>query len=164
MKRTSFDQWPCSIARTIDLVGDWWTPLVLRECYFGVRRFDELQRSLQIGRNILAQRLDRLVEEGMLERRVYQERPVRREYVLTDKGRDFYPVLAAMSHWGDTWLSAKAGPPIQLHHTVCDADMHAEVVCSNCREPIRVREVRATFGPGYPPKLRERAAGRMAHP
>src|SRR5947209_3973489 len=104
MKRTSFATWPCSIARTMDLLGDWWTPLVLREAFRGVRRFDEFERSLGIGRNILTQRLRRLVGEGLLERRKYQDGPARYEYRLTEKGRDFYPVLAAMIRWGDRWL------------------------------------------------------------
>ena len=97
MKRTPFADWPCSVARTVDILGDWWTPLVLRESYLGVRRFDDFQHRLGIGRNILTQRLGRLVDEGLLARRPYQERPLRHEYVLTDKGRDFYPVMAAIT-------------------------------------------------------------------
>jgi DNA-binding HxlR family transcriptional regulator len=150
VKRTPFADWPCSIARSVDLLGDWWTPLVLRETYLGVRRFEDFQRNLGIGRNILTQRLNRLVEEGMLARRPYQERPVRHEYVLTDKGRDFYPVMAAMQAWGDRWLAGAEGPPVVLHHRRCDHDMEAEVVCSHCGEPISVRDVRARRGPGYP--------------
>ncbi len=143
MKRTPFADWSCSLARTVDIVGDWWTPLVLRECYLGVRRFDAIQRNLGIGRNILAQRLTRLVEEGMLERRPYQEHPPRHEYVLTEKGRDFFPVVAAIMRWGDRWLDDGEGPPLVLHHTACDHDMHAEVVCSACGAPLALREVRA---------------------
>jgi DNA-binding HxlR family transcriptional regulator len=150
VKRTPFADWPCSIARSVDLLGDWWTPLVLRECYLGVRRFEDFQRNLGIGRNILTQRLNRLVDEGMLARRPYQERPVRHEYVLTDKGRDFYPVMAAMQAWGDRWLAGAEGPPIVLHHRGCDHDMEAAVVCSHCGDPISVRDVRARRGPGYP--------------
>src|ERR1044072_946179 len=99
MRRTSFAQWPCSIARTMDLLGDWWTPLVLREAFYGIRRFDEFQHELGIARNTLTDRLRRLVEEGLLERRLYQTEPRRYEYVLTEKGKDFFPVLAAMSRW-----------------------------------------------------------------
>ena len=150
MKRTPFADWPCSVARAVDILGDWWTPLVLREAYYGVRRFDDFQRHLGIGRNILTQRLHRLVDEGLLARRPYQERPVRNEYVLTDKGRDFFPVVAAIVRWGDAWLAGDEGPPVILHHMVCDHDMHAEVVCSDCAEPIDVRHVRALPGPGAP--------------
>jgi len=149
VKRTPFADWPCSVARTVDILGDWWTPLVLRESYLGVRRFDDFQHRLGIGRNILTQRLGRLVDEGLLARRPYQERPLRHEYVLTDKGRDFYPVMAAITRWGDAWLDGGEGPPVILHHTRCDHDMHAEVVCSECGEPIEVREVRARPGPGW---------------
>lgn len=149
MKRTRFSQWPCSVARTVDLLGDWWTPLVLRDAYYGVRRFDDFQRDLKIGRNILTDRLNRLVHEGLLERVPYQERPVRNEYLLTDKGREFFPVLVAMMRWGDRWLTGDEGPPITLHHTPCDHDMHAEVVCSHCGEPVRLEDVRARSAPGF---------------
>jgi DNA-binding HxlR family transcriptional regulator len=159
MKRTPFAEWPCSIARAVDILGDWWTPLVLRECYYGVRRFEDFQKSLGIGRNILTQRLNRLVDEGVLVRRPYQEKPLRHEYVLTEKGRDFFPVLMAMVHWGDKWLADEAGPPIRLHHTACDHDMHAEVVCSQCKEPLQLAETRAKAGPGYPKRYREGALG-----
>ncbi len=157
MKRTPFADWPCSIARAVDILGDWWTPLVLRESYYGVRRFEDFQKTLGIGRNILTQRLNRLVDEGLLVRRPYQEKPLRNEYVLTDKGRDFFPVLMAMVHWGDQWLSDEAGPPITLRHTTCDHDTHAEVVCSHCREPLKLADTRAALGPGYPKRHRERA-------
>lgn len=150
MKRTRFSQWPCSVARTVDLLGDWWTPLVLRECYYGVRRFDDFQRNLSIGRNILTERLNRLVDEGLLERVPYQDRPVRHEYVLAEKGRDFFPVLLAMMRWGDRWLADDAGPPVELHHLRCDHDMHVEVVCSHCREPVGLGDVRRRTGPGLP--------------
>lgn len=148
MKRTSFADWPCSVARTVELLGDWWTPLVLRECFFGVRRFDEFQQSLGIGRNILTQRLRRLAREGLLERREYQERPARYEYRLTEKGRDFYPVLAAMVRWGDRWLDGGKGAPVLLRHRSCGQLTHAEVVCAECGQPLRAGEVVAEAGPG----------------
>lgn len=157
MRRTAFADWPCSLARSVDLLGDWWTPLVLREAFYGVRRFDDFQRRLGIGRNVLTQRLHRLVDEGMLERRPYQSRPVRHEYVLTDKGRDFFPVVAAMQRWGDRWLAGDDGPPVVLHHTGCGQDMHAEVVCSQCGEPLELRAVRARPGPGLPAHARRPA-------
>ena len=147
MRRTGFADWPCSLARSVDLLGDWWTPLGLRDACYGVRRFEDFQRSLGIGRNILTQRLSRLVDEGMLERRPYQDRPVRHEYVLTDKGRDFFPVVAAIVRWGDRWLAGDEGPPVTLHHVPCDHDMHAEVVCSHCREPLALRDVTARLEP-----------------
>ena len=104
VRRTRFDDWPCPIARTTDLIGDWWTPLVLRELFSGRRRFDDIQESLGIPRAVLAQRLDRLVDEGMVRKVAYEEHPPRYEYRLTDKGREFWDVLAAMWRWGSDWL------------------------------------------------------------
>ncbi|QUH03459.1 helix-turn-helix transcriptional regulator [Saccharopolyspora erythraea] len=156
MKRTSFARWPCSIARTMDLLGDWWTPLVLREAFYGVRRFDDFQQELGIARNTLSERLRRLVEEGLLEKQQYDTAPARYEYVLTEKGRDFFGVLAAMSRWGDRWLSGEKGPPVTLHHDRCGHDSHAEVVCAVCGEPLRAEETSKRMGPGYPPRLADR--------
>ena len=150
VNRTDTSQWPCPIARSADVLGDGWNLLLLREACLGVRRFDDFQRSLGIGRNILTSHLNQLVDEGLFTRVEYQQRPVRLEYRLTDKGRDAYPILAAMAAWGDRWLIGPEGPPLQLHHQACDHDMHAVVVCSECAEPIDVRDVRARRGPGYP--------------
>jgi DNA-binding HxlR family transcriptional regulator len=150
VKRTSFADWPCSVARSVDLLGDWWTPIVLRDAFFGVRRFEDFQRSLGVSRNVLTQRLNRLVEEGMLDRVPYQDRPPRHEYRLTDKGRDFYPVLAAITAWGDRWLAGEEGPPISLRHRTCGQLTTARVVCSECGEEIDVRDIRAELGPGHP--------------
>ncbi|MFJ1460677.1 winged helix-turn-helix transcriptional regulator [Nocardia sp. N2S4-5] len=157
MKRTTFANWPCSVARTVDLIGDWWTPLVLREAYYGTTRFDDFERVLGLSRNVLTQRLTRLVEEDMLERVRYQERPARYEYRLTDKGRDFFPVLLAVMRWGDRWVAPEAGPPVVLHHESCDHDTHAEVVCAHCREPLRHGEVSSRLGPGFPDRHRDNA-------
>lgn len=156
MRRTSLAHWPCSIARALDLLGDQWTPLVLREAFYGVRRFDDFQSSLGIARNTLAERLRRLVDEGLFDKRAYQDDPPRYDYVLTDKGRDFYGVLAAMARWGDRWLSGEEGAPVVLHHRTCDHDTHAEVVCATCREPLRAEDTTSHLGPGYPSRLAER--------
>lgn len=153
VKRTSFSEWPCSIARTVDLLGDWWTPLVLREAFYGVRRFDGFERGLGIGRNVLTQRLARLVEESILVRTPYQDRPARYEYNLTDKGRDLFGVLAVMNAWGDRWI-APDGAPVLLHHTACEHDTRATVVCEHCQQPLEARDVNARLGPGYPAALR----------
>jgi DNA-binding HxlR family transcriptional regulator len=157
MRRTSFRTWPCSIARTMDFLGDWWTPLVLREVFFGTTRFDELQKGLSIGRNVLTERLRRLVDEGMLERRQYQDRPPRYEYHLTEKGRDFYPVLLAMMRWGDRWLHGRKGPPILLRHGPCGALTRPELVCEHCRKPLRHDETAAELPDGRVPDLATRA-------
>jgi DNA-binding HxlR family transcriptional regulator len=156
MKRTSFARWPCSIARTMDLLGDWWTPLVLREAFYGIRRFDEFQQELGIARNTLADRLRRLVDEGLLEKRLYQSEPRRYDYVLTEKGKDFFGVLAAMSRWGDRWLAGEEGAPITFHHDACGHDSHAEVVCAACGGPMRAEGTSMRMGPGYPERLKRR--------
>ncbi|MEN8654427.1 helix-turn-helix domain-containing protein [Streptomyces sp. 21So2-11] len=156
MRRTSFANWPCSIARTMDLLGDWWTPMVLREAFYGIKRFDTFQQELGIARNTLTDRLRRLVDEGLLEKRPYQQQPVRYDYVLTEKGRDFFGVLAAMNQWGDRWLSGEEGPPVVFHHDPCGHDSHAEVVCAACKEPMTSEDTRPLLGPGYPPRLAER--------
>jgi DNA-binding HxlR family transcriptional regulator len=164
MKRTSFARWPCSIARTMDLLGDWWTPLVLREAFYGIRRFDEFQYTLGIARNTLTDRLTRLVDEGLLEKQAYQTQPVRYDYVLTEKGRDFFPVLVAMAKWGDRWLSGENGPPITFHHDTCDHDAHAEVVCSSCGQPLSSADTTIRMGPGYPEKLKQHPETRRRFP
>ncbi|MDH4075990.1 MAG: helix-turn-helix transcriptional regulator [Acidimicrobiia bacterium] len=150
MSRTDTSGWPCTIARSADVLGDGWNLLIIRQACLGNRRFEEFQAALGIGRNILTTHLNRLVEEAMFTKVPYQERPVRHEYRLTEKGRDVFPILAAMAAWGDKWLSGPEGTPLVFHHTVCDHDMHAEVVCSRCGEAIDVRRVQARRGPGHP--------------
>ncbi|MCC6960810.1 MAG: helix-turn-helix transcriptional regulator [Dehalococcoidia bacterium] len=141
MRRTSFADMPCSVARTLEVVGEWWTMLVIREAFNGVRRFDDFQASLGIARNVLASRLQGLVDHGVLERRQYQDRPPRCEYRLTEKGRELYPVLIAMLTWGDKWMAGEAGPPLKLTHA-CGHHPDAMLVCSHCREELDARQVK----------------------
>ena len=143
MRRTRFDDSPCPIARTTDLIGDWWTPIVMREAFRGRRRFDDFQQALSLSRGVLAQRLGRLVDEGLLEKRLYEERPPRHEYVLTEKGRDFYPVLAAMWRWGADW-QWKDGTqtPFELYDRETGEQVVPEVVDRNTGKPIDVRQIR----------------------
>jgi DNA-binding HxlR family transcriptional regulator len=137
---------PCSIARTLEVVGEWWTMLVVREAFNGVRRFDEFQARLGIARNVLATRLQSLVDHEIVERRLYQERPERYEYRLTDKGRDLYPVLISMMRWGDKWEVGADGPPVRLTHD-CGHEPDPELVCTHCSKPLVAREVRAEGAP-----------------
>jgi DNA-binding HxlR family transcriptional regulator len=153
MRRTSFGDWPCSIARTADLLGDAWTLLVLRELFYGESRFDGFTGTLGIARNTLTDRLRRLEAAGLIERRAYQSEPVRHAYLLTDKGRDFFGVLAALSAWGDRWLAGDTGAPVVLRHTPCGHDTEARVVCSHCGETLHQRDLTARTGPGYPDRL-----------
>lgn len=142
MKRTSFAAMPCSVARTLEVVGEWWSLLVLRDAFKGVRRFDDFQRSLGIARNILADRLAGLVEHGVLERRMYQERPERYEYRLTAKGLDLYPVIVGLLRWGDRWAADEMGPPLVLTHKACAHEGVPVLVCPGCGEEVDAHAMR----------------------
>ena len=140
-RRRNFDEMQCSVARALDVVGEWWALLVVREAFRGVRRFDAFVEQLGIAPNILAARLRRLVEAGVLEPRKYADRPERFEYRLTKKGRDLFPVILALMHWGDRWCG-EDGPPVALVHAACGKRTHARAVCAECGEPL---EARATY-------------------
>ena len=143
MTRSRFEDAPCPIARTTGLVGDPWTPLLMREAFRGVRRFDDFQQALSLSRGVLSQRLGRLVEEGFLERSLYEERPPRHEYLLTAKGRDFYPVLAAMWRFGEDWLWPEGEkPPIALVDADSGKTVRPQVINERTGSPIDVRRVR----------------------
>lgn len=118
MKRTSFQKMNCSIARALEVVGEWWALLIVRDAFTGVRRFDDFQRNLGVARNVLAARLKRLVKQGVLERHRYSESPPRFEYRLTEKGLDLYPVIVSLLAWGDRWACGAKGPPVVL----CDRE------------------------------------------
>ncbi len=150
MKRTDLSRLPCSIARTSNLLGDWWTPLVLREAFSGVRRFDEFAKRLGIGRNVLTQRLQRLTNVGILTRVQYQTCPDRHEYRLTDMGRDLFGVLAAMIRWGDDWLVGPEGAPIELVDSETRQVIRPLVVDEHTGEALDPRRIAARPGPGFP--------------
>jgi DNA-binding HxlR family transcriptional regulator len=132
----------------MDLLGDQWTLLVLREAFDGVRRFDRFQAELGIARNTLTERLDRLTGAGLLDRVRYQDRPARYEYPLTPMGRDFFPVLAAIIRWGDDWLADPEGPPRLLRHDDCGTATTAAVNCADCGGPMTAETVTMEPGPG----------------
>lgn len=125
----------------MDMVGDRWTGLVVSMQYFGVHRFDDIQKTLEIGTSILADRLRALVHAGVLERRLYQISPPRYEYWLTHKGRDLYPHALTLLLWGDTWLADDSGPPLIVTHKQCGKPVKADVVCSACRERLTPESV-----------------------
>jgi DNA-binding HxlR family transcriptional regulator len=147
VQRASFRDMHSSIAQCLEIVGEWWTLLIVRDAFLGVRRFDEFQERLGISRNVLHQRLTTLVEGGVLERVPYSEHPPRHEYRLTEKGRDLWPVITTMRQWGDRW-AAPDGPPLELIHTACGAVTTIVPTCSVCGEPVTQRDVRAVDGPG----------------
>jgi DNA-binding HxlR family transcriptional regulator len=146
----------CSVARTLEVVGERWTLLILRDAFLGVRRFDDFQRSLGVARNVLNTRLQRLVEAGLLERRPYQERPPRYEYRLTEMGRELWPALVAMMQWGDRWLGADVGPPMAIEHRGCGGTVNDRRICTACGAELDVRDVRVLPGPGASEQVRAR--------
>ena len=135
----------CSIAQTLNLIGEWWTPLILRDIFYGVRRFEGLLAHLGISRNILTDRLQTLVDNGILERKLYQTNPERFEYLLTERGIDLYPILISLMAWGDRWLPGEEGPPVELIHKECGKPANPEIVCAHCRKAITARNVRANI-------------------
>jgi DNA-binding HxlR family transcriptional regulator len=143
----TYDDQVCSIARALEVVGERWSLLILRDAFLGLRRFDDFQRSLGVARNVLADRLDRLVEAGVFERVRYTERPPRFEYRLTKRGRDLYPVLFALMRWGDKY-AAPNGPPRVLLHRGCGGTPDDHLVCAKCGESLSVGQLETRAGPG----------------
>jgi DNA-binding HxlR family transcriptional regulator len=157
VQRRSFEDMNCSVAQCLEVVGEWWSLLIVRDAFLGVRRFDDFQARLGISRNILNQRLTTLVDHGVLERVPYQDNPPRSEYRLTAKGRDLWPVLTAMRQWGDRW-TAPHGAPLVMRHTTCEHVADAVTVCSHCGEALALRSVKLEPGPAARPADLERTA------
>ncbi len=146
MLKRDYDQ-ACSVARSLEILGERWTLLVIRDVFYGRRRFDAIQQDLGIARNVLATRLARLVEEGILEKRAYQEHPPRFEYFLTERGIDLWPVMIAMMHWGDRYL-AEEGAPVVVRHKRCEGEVDDRGYCRRCGERLDARDAYAERGPG----------------
>lgn len=147
MKRSSVSHLQCSIAQTLEIVGEWWTLLILRNISMGQLRFEAIQTDLGIARNVLSDRLGTLVEHGIVEKHKYQDNPERFEYRATVKGKDLMGVLYALMAWGDKW-AAPDGKPMILTHTDCGHETEAQVVCSRCGEPLLWGHTRVCAGPG----------------
>jgi DNA-binding HxlR family transcriptional regulator len=144
----TYDNQVCSVARALEVLGDRWTLLVLRDAFRRVRRFEDFQRSLGVARNVLTDRLTRLVDEGILQRVPYQERPVRFEYRLTDKGRELWPVMMTLMHWGDRHYAEPEGRPMIVRHRDCGGEVNGHLCCSKCGAELGPWDCEATPGPG----------------
>ena len=148
MKWDALAEERCSMARSLAVVGDRWTLMILRDCFLGVRRFDGFQDRLGISRAIVADRLDLLVREGVLAKAAYQDRPVRYDYRLTPKGLELHPAVMALVHWGDRHYAGEVGAPLLHRHKACGCDFHPVQTCSACGEAVDARAVEVRAGPG----------------
>jgi DNA-binding HxlR family transcriptional regulator len=137
----TYESQNCSVARTLELVGERWTLLIIRDAFLGVRRFGDFAEDLGIARNVLQDRLERLVAEGVLEKRPYQQRPVRHEYRLTERGIDLWPVMVSLMQYGDRHFPAESGPPVALTHRDCGGELDDHRLCRRCGKPLGPREV-----------------------
>jgi DNA-binding HxlR family transcriptional regulator len=148
MQRVSFSDMNCSVAQTLEVVGEWWSLLIVRDALLGLSRFDDFQRHLGISRNVLNDRLARLVEQGVLEKVPYQDHPPRYDYRLTEKGRDLWEIVDAMRRWGARWEAPEAGPPTELIHRTCGHTTTVEPRCSECGARLEQVDLKLVPGPG----------------
>ncbi len=149
MRQTSFEDFHCSLARSLEAVGDWWSPLILRDLAVGLSRFDELVEDLGISRNLLTTRLTNLVAHGLVERRPCPDHATRVEYILTSAGHDLVGVLMALTAWGDRWRTPPGGPPIEFHHH--GHECVPVVTCQQCGETVDSEHITFRVGPGGRP-------------
>jgi DNA-binding HxlR family transcriptional regulator len=147
MRWQQIDTMKCSVARTLSVVGERWTMLIIRDVFLGLRRFDAIQQDLRLTPHRLSDRLGKLVRDGILRRVQYEKRPPRFEYRLTQKGLDLYPLLATMTGWGDRWMAGRAGVPVELVHRPCGHSIRPELICPCCKSKIDAREMSARPGP-----------------
>ena len=145
MLPSTYDGQHCSIARSLELLGERWTLLVIREAFLGTRRFEGFTERLDIARNVLTTRLTRLVDEGVLEKVRYQERPERFEYRLTEKGVDLWPIIVALLQYGDRYY-APGGPPVILRHRGCGGEIDSHRYCAKCGQRLSARDSMAVPG------------------
>lgn len=147
MTRTSLQDVTCSIARTVDILGDAWSWLIVRDVFLGVSRFDDLCADIGISRKVLAERLRQLTESGVIIKDMDATTESRPGYRLTEKGEGLVPVLAAIMAWGDRWEPTPGGPPLRVEHADCGI-ITVEVTCSHCGEPLTAQTLTARTGPG----------------
>jgi DNA-binding HxlR family transcriptional regulator len=153
MERTHYQASNCSIARTLQVVGEKWTLLILRESFYGATRFEQFHRVLQCPRNVLSERLAKLVDEGILERSEYREpgRRARQEYRMTDMGRELAPIVLALREWGDRHKADPAGPPALTRHVGCGEQVHVALMCDGGHVITGPDEIELVDGPGLLP-------------
>jgi len=144
----TYDDQNCSVARALEVLGDRWTLLVIRDAFLGVRRSDDFQRNLGVARNVLSDRLQRLVDEGLLERQRYQERPERFEYRLSEKGIELWPTIITLMKWGDRYYAPPEGAPRTVRHRDCGGEVTDHLTCGRCGARLTAREVVSEPGPG----------------
>jgi DNA-binding HxlR family transcriptional regulator len=149
MRRSSFGSMQCSVARTLDIIGDTWTPLVLRDIALGISRFDAIQRNLGLSRKVLSQRLRSLVEHEIVTRTQYQDGPPRHDYRLTEKGKDLAMVLVAMQMFGDKWVFGAERAPLAWHHLGCGQLSEPVVCCDKCGARVGPDDALPAPGPGF---------------
>jgi DNA-binding HxlR family transcriptional regulator len=153
----TYDDQVCSIARALEVLGERWTLLLVRDALNGLTRFEEFQQSLGVARNVLTDRLKRLVDAGVLERIRYQERPERYRYELTAMGRELGVPILSLMHWGDRHLAGPPGPPRLSRHRGCGGDLHAQLVCDRCQAAVPPPEVELSYAPWVPREVADRA-------
>ncbi|HWG08832.1 MAG TPA: helix-turn-helix domain-containing protein [Solirubrobacteraceae bacterium] len=141
----------CSIAGALEVVGERWSLLIVRDVFLGLRRFDQIQANLGIARNVLQARLQKLIDQGVLERTLYQERPPRHEYRLTEKGVDLWPIVVSLMQWGDRHTPPPDGPAVVLEHRGCGGRVDEHRICERCGTRLSAYESRALPGPGAAP-------------
>ena len=148
MKKVSFADMHCSVAQSLEVIGEWWTLLILRDAFLGVTRFDDFASRLGIARNVLTARLDTLVDNDVLVRVPYDEARGRYDYRLTDKGRALLPVITAIRQWGDDWILGEKNAPVVVEHTTCGELSRGVLVCDHCGGELTTKNLRAWPGPG----------------
>ena len=154
MRWDEIDSQVCSVARTLSLVGDRWTMLILRDCFLGVTRFSDFQKSLGITKHRLSDRLTKLVDSDILKKQIYDTNYERYEYKLTKKGVDLYPVLMSLVSWGDKWVVDKDGAPLEYIHQPCGNKIKPGTVCEHCDEPVSAFTITPILGPGILKKVK----------
>jgi DNA-binding HxlR family transcriptional regulator len=148
VKKVSFADMHCSVAQSLEVIGEWWTLLILRDAFLGVTRFDDFASRLGIARNILTARLDTLAAHDVLTRVPYDEARGRYDYRLTDKGRALLPVMTAIRQWGDEWILGEENAPVVVEHRTCGEVSKGILTCDHCGEELTTKTLRACRGPG----------------